>query len=1171
MAELRRVGGEMVPHRRPAGPRRLLPAEAELCNAVGLTEEEYWFFVDQTAAYNAERSKEYELIPDVRNEPVNVLFTLAIGVALSAVSALLAPKPKQQTEARTPQSLKTEDITGRNRFAPQTNFDSLQDLATLGEIIPLVFTRKGVRANGVLLWSQMLSLGNGQQLRALILFSSGRLEAKPDFAGFAIGDTTLENYTNAKLALYFRTNGGRIKEGGSDRYSQGTLPRVPPSDAFSIFWDQDGRYRPYFSGARTPSTQAQFGLYSPAPNGMMWRPQYDDPTIPDDSGKENKDRIRQKRNKARARVPYRAAVIRDNGSYVTYRLDASEDPGDRFEPWGSEDFKQSINGARESVDDSISVGSQYMIGTELVVCDSVPADPWEPGSNKDSVFRVIEPGDVDTAGVLDINFTADRLTLQSVVIGTISNNRACTVTELGIKSTVWGQVNGYANMNSHPGDDVIDDIGDDGGSFQLGTMNKYLKRLSFFQLQTRALGSNSAWIDISGGTLFCVKGRTPQAQYNWIRISHSLGQWEFRLRPYPGNAARRYFINRDVHLLRPGRKMSYSARGRTVAFEGKTLRLDPLEMSNPEWVIGEPPPTNRAIKSVNVTQSGTPGGNYETEYRFTSDSYTLYESNYSSLGARYITLVWDGRIILRSAGTTGTESGGYSYKAEYAPYGYVGKKGITRTSKTPSPISTTTVSASGGSGSGARFRVDTYENGAKTWTLVDGGSGYTNGENIYIPVANQTVKVTTDAQNILKHNWNPYDAVSDYPLVDAEKKSHMDGPEHEVVYVNEQVEQSAPQYDQLAYAGLRINSTKEWTSFSNMSAFIRRGVMVERIGSSGRSASNLMPEIAYALLTDPVLGAGNLIGADQVDRGRMAIAAKFCAANGFTWDGVISQQQNLREWIYQNAGYCLLDFTILGGRFSLVPAVPYKSNYTINRSGKVEIKALFTDGNIRKLQVSFLSPEERQLFNAALLWRQNRVNGFPETRTLSVRLSNAQGGSDADPVETFDMSGFCTTEAHALLFAQYALKTRQLVDHGVKFETTPQAAMNLAPGEYFKLVSEVTHTSRFNNGSIGVDGTIQSVDTLNGNYSILYWEPGTEGVKSATLKASKGRTTQVSLFGTVFTIQNSVTNSRVYKVETLSYGEDGLVEVSGSYAPLTGSGSLAVLDWSAADFVVEAG
>src|SRR6056300_2051143 len=551
MAELRRVGGEMVPYRRPAGPRRLLPAEAELCNAVGLTEEEYWFFVDQTAAYNAERSKEYELIPDVRNDPVSLIVSLAIGVALSAVSALLAPKPTG--ESKEPRSLKTEDVTGRNKFAPQANFDSLQDLAALGEIIPMVFTRKGVRANGLLLWSQMLSLGISQQLRALILFSSGQLEAMPDFAGFAIGDTTLENYTNAKLALYFRTNGGRISEGGGNRYSQGTLSNVPHSDAFSIFWDRDGRYRPYFSGARTPTTQAQFGLYAPAPNGMMWRPQYDDPAIPQEAGDENKDRMKKKAKKARATAPYRAAVIKDTGSYVTYRLDASQDPGDRFPPWGSEDFKQSINGAREAVDDSISVGGQYMIGTELAICHSTPADPWEPGKNKDSVFRVIEPGAVDTAGVLDKAFTSDKLTLQSVAIGTISNNRACTVTELGIKSTVWGQVNGYANMNSHPGDDVIDEIGSEGGSFQLGTMSKYLKRLSFFQLQTRPLGSSAGWTDISGGTLFCVKGRTPQAQYNWIRISHSLGQWEFRLRPYPGNAARRYFFNKTVHLLHPGR------------------------------------------------------------------------------------------------------------------------------------------------------------------------------------------------------------------------------------------------------------------------------------------------------------------------------------------------------------------------------------------------------------------------------------------------------------------------------------------------------------------------------------------------------------------------------------------------------------------------------------------
>jgi hypothetical protein len=117
----------------------------------------------------------------------------------------------------------------------------------------------------------------------------------------------------------------------------------------------------------------------------------------------------------------------------------------------------------------------------------------------------------------------------------------------------------------------------------------------------------------------------------------------------------------------------------------------------------------------------------------------------------------------------------------------------------------------------------------------------------------------------------------------------------------------------------------------------------------------------------------------------------------------------------------------------------------------------------------------------------------------------------------------------------------------------------------------VTHTSRFNNGSIGPDGSITSADQLNGNYSILYWEPGTTGVKSGTLRASGNKTTQAVLFGTVFTLQNSTTINRVYKVESLSYADDGLVEVAASYAPLTSSGSLAVLQWSNSHFVIEKG
>ena len=345
---------------------------------------------------------------------------------------------------------------------------------------------------------------------------------------------------------------------------------------------------------------------------------------------------------------------------------------------------------------------------------------------------------------------------------------------------------------------------------------------------------------------------------------------------------------------------------------------------------------------------------------------------------------------------------------------------------------------------------------------------------------------------------------------------------------------------------------------------------VDRLTYSAMDSTNLLPEIAYALLTDKKLGAGELIGAEQVSRARMTEAAKFCEKNSFFWDGVIDQKLNLRQWIFEQAGYCLLDFTILGGQFSLVPSVPVNADWSINHGAKPEIKALFTDGNIKDLKVSFLSPEERQLFTGVATWRDEKKNGFPETRTVSMRLSNAEGGSDNDPVETFDMSGFCTSPAHARTFLKYALRTRQLVDHGLVFLTTPQSAMGLEPGEYFRLVSEVTHTSRFNNGTIGEDGTIQCVDTMSdGGHSILYWEPGTEGVKSARLVVKNGKAQDTDLRGTLFTVKNSTTTDRVYKVESLTYGEEGFVEVAASFVPLTKYGSLAVLQWSDSSFVVD--
>ena len=107
----------MEPRRGITRRRVLLPQEVELCNLLGLSEEEYWYFVDKTESYNGQRSEAYDLVPDIRADFITATWfiQLAIGVALTVVSYLMTPKPKKP---KTPPSLKTSDAQGPKRYSP---------------------------------------------------------------------------------------------------------------------------------------------------------------------------------------------------------------------------------------------------------------------------------------------------------------------------------------------------------------------------------------------------------------------------------------------------------------------------------------------------------------------------------------------------------------------------------------------------------------------------------------------------------------------------------------------------------------------------------------------------------------------------------------------------------------------------------------------------------------------------------------------------------------------------------------------------------------------------------------------------------------------------------------------------------------------------------------------
>ena len=1301
------------------GGRSLLPHETQLCDALGITEEEYWQFVYLIESVNGKRSKAYDLIPNIVNMPpvaiaplsvfgVSIGFygVVAIGVALSYVSAALTPKPRAP---KTPPSLTTEGAASAKRFAPQTGFNAVQELADLGEIIPLVFTKReeivlnnniklftgGTRVNAKLVWSQLLSKGTYQQLKSCFVLSNGQITTPPDFSGYAIGDLLLKNYTKAKIAVYY--NGGVAPETGSEdrdvsqddeedtpygenrlkqanKYDEGTLAPEKDrngaemvDDIFSVDSDfNEGPDNKVFSGVRSPSTQTRFGTFCPMPNQMRFQVPYELVLKADDAGDFLKDDIDVKRRKIATYFPRYAGFMRVNGvepsenvrrvqlqigdrvQYTIGDMDPESDLGS-FDPWGKEDVRNSVDTDRERIDDNITLGESYMIGNCFGVCVEIPQQGiWERGNFKDFIFEITDLGAGDhsidirsgTAGLRSAHAPHELNILQRSTIATVSNNRNCDTTEIGLKSTVYRQITGFPNVNSHPGGfsyttptGTLFSYQDDNGNISLGPMSKYCTRYSFFRLQVRKAGTDDNFETIDNGKPFAVKGRTPQPQYNFIRINHPIGQYEFRFLPYNGNDIVRFFLGNDnsiIRLLKDNCELqadTFASEATGLIYEfrytGLNINLNQPSACNTEFFLGRIIDTKHTVSGLSQTSLGVVplrgGFRYvlrETVYIRRSDgddnrSYVYYSGFHGKY--RYY---WKGELIGESEGFPSvlqydetTQFRGGTIQVRGWRYSIRQIERYTLESGPAEPVATfDDVELTGGETNipnfthrKAKVQIKLYDNNVASWTITDGGGPYRKGTRLNIPSVSGGGKTFSGLSNVVPilglfkgspvevinnngdetsaniiepwpghtggedgsastnaRNLRPFDAVADFISYEAEVPSNMENPEHEITYVNEMIINTPMPYSNLAMAGLRLNSSKEFASFTQFSAYFKEGISVRRLIDGGTGPTNLFPEITFALLTDPQIGAGDLIGVNSVDEERMTIAAKFCRANRLFWDGVITDEKNLREFIFQNAAYCLLDFTILGGRFALYPSVPFNPNsFEIDPNQRIQIKALFTDGNIKNLKASFLSPEERQNFQGFATYRKEKLNGFAEPKTLGLRVRDAK---DEDPREGFDMSLFCTSYEHASTFLKYALKTRELIDHGVSFQTTPQSAMHLAPGDYIRLHSEATHTSRFANGIITEDGVIQSQKEITNGTQIIFWQPGNSDVSEPTAIRINNNLAAAEFRGCVFTVPDTSTTDRVYKVESMTYAEDGLIEISGSHTPLTANKTLAILE-----------
>lgn len=1282
----------MVPSRQYRGA--VLPWEKQLMDALGMSPDEYAWYASEVANIKPERSAEYDHIPDVVCVPIVPLAMTIVGAGLSYAASAMAPKPRiprQDDPGGTSQNIEGENISNNRKFANVDGFTSVQNVARLGEVAPLVFAKReqigskwygGVRAETKLLWSQLLSQGDGQELVALFALNAMAM-AKPDFEGLAIGDTLLKNYQEPKLCIYYRSGDvTQTQRLNSSTKIGGALTPRSPSDIIVAEYANEGM-QALFSSTRTPTGSTEFGTYQPVRNGQDWRLPFKRVKVRWDTRNATAQQYdafalaEAERFKIQSYygtfcginkidVTEVGGVYRNNfdldGNEIEYTIyaDTSEPPR------GSQGVADIINKRKtlgEQADAAFTVGETYSIGSAQGVCISASTTaPYDGTFSKTYRFKITSRGTVMLLGLGSINhyasftgpygaFTTD-LTISKIALANIVTTRAVNQVEIGIKSTVYKKFNGIVNFAGIPAESIADAIEAGGGTVTYGTYSDYGIRYSFFYVEYRKSASSESW-QKAYDKPFGVKGTAPVAQFNFIRLAFYQGSdmYEVRFVPVSGGAfilkhQRARILDASSGSLQTFRSPNGNV---SISYAGTPeVIIDWEQGTNSVMFYGDRlaiPASNAAVTSIQpnslATSSPPAEGVYSTSGGGGSGLTVRVrrEDLFGALSATTITTGWrqrwlhmgvQGLPLPTSAGqTTGTILTLYNgnrgnitvpielysvavndpvYNADMITAGY-GSYAYGWISELQVNETTRVDGFNGQVDNGDQFFIDMPPSWSSSVTrvgvqlnttvttitkldIVNPGSNYTyrstftvNGTSLpAIMILGIESKAAQSANTAKVSIW---DAVSDVYLFGEEEGSHENSPEHQIVYVNEQRKNlTAPLYNSLAIAGMQLRSGKDWSSFNNFSYYAKSGriipLMIDSSGNSVNSptdlgvtgASHLFPEILRNLLRSTVYGSGALVPEAMIDWDGFRAAAKACQANGWFFDGVLSAQTNVREWAYQHAPYFMLDFVIKGGKISLAPTYPIdpssSNGYGIDYARQPKISALFTDGNIIEdsLQVNWYSTEQRLAPQVVVTYRQEIENGFAETRNVLVRLVTS---SEAAPTEAVDFTGFCTNIEHAKTYAKLLIQVRANTTHTVQFKTLPEAVA-LEPGAYFKLSSTARHVASFQNGHVLNDGKVVTTTSLDSQtVTVYWWRSGMAAVESASMTVdSSGIATDPKFRGAVFTVYNPADQyPRVYKVESIAYDEDGLLDIGASHVGTTANGAISYLDLDDNKFVIE--
>lgn len=232
----------------------------------------------------------------------------------------------------------------------------------------------------------------------------------------------------------------------------------------------------------------------------------------------------------------------------------------------------------------------------------------------------------------------------------------------------------------------------------------------------------------------------------------------------------------------------------------------------------------------------------------------------------------------------------------------------------------------------------------------------------------------------------------------------------------------------LSYTNTFADGDRTWDR--QIYVFVENGLKVTRLLDSQLGSSNNFIDLAIYLIKQ-----SKRLPDDMIDTTSMTAAANFLNTNNFLCNGVVSQSQNLEDFLTQTGNQFLLRLSEKDGKKCFKPRLPVNADHTINSTNAISPVYGFSEDHILEgsFEIEYIPITERQDAKALVMFKQQNDNDLPIIRTSEVQ----QSGVSNPVIIQYDLSQWCCSESHAIKYAAYQVAKRKYITHTLRISVRP--------------------------------------------------------------------------------------------------------------------------------------